>query len=648
MAFLSPQFLMASPKDSLRLEIRNGKKYIKHRVEARETIGVLAARYGVEELSIRDANPLVSQDVFKGQVLYIPINTDKFGNPDVQAVLPSIKSSDASAMASSPDNSQKVSEKVEPQKNDPVLTQVMPEKNEPKVEIKPTQSENSIVSTPKTQSNPVMTESTPVKPTNPIVVKEKEPIQVATVKPVSNANPQVIIQEPQVDQPLQKTIKSIRSKKGQTVLGLADKYKVDPTEFMELNNFNSNYIKAGTIIKIPVMEAATPMYVSKPEQPIKNQKIAQTQTSNYIAPDAVNVSKQSYKDDTLSDVNLLVKEKASVYDNQNGKREVYNDMGHLAVQQQAIKSIKVKKGQTIISIADKYNVSAMEIMELNNLDHNYVKPGTIIRIPVSTETIAQASENNKNVKTELADISYIKDENGNNIQVIIDKDVTRVKHDILKRGADKERVVTRAYEGQFMEFPINRGTIDPIPDSKLEEMKPIPFSNNHIKVEKGFHNVNEGETLSSIAAKYHINVSDIINWNNLMYPDNVHPGMDLIVSAQVASKKHNALNHITDHDLNLTRNISQDIIIEDHNEKGLCELNTSMSFTGILHASAPVGTMIILENKENFKRQVATVTGKLESTSNENVVLVIDRKMAKDLEINNRFTNIALRYEMAH
>ena len=77
---------IASPLDSLRLEQKNGKKYIVHRVVSKETVQSLASYYQVEELAIMEVNPLITEGVKKGMVVRIPLNTQKYGNAEIKQI----------------------------------------------------------------------------------------------------------------------------------------------------------------------------------------------------------------------------------------------------------------------------------------------------------------------------------------------------------------------------------------------------------------------------------------------------------------------------------------------------------------------------------------------------------------------------------
>lgn len=82
------KIVQADPMDSLRLELRNGSKYIIHRVSKGETLAALATRYSCEEARILRANPLVTDAIYSGQILRIPLNETRYGIQTISPVVP--------------------------------------------------------------------------------------------------------------------------------------------------------------------------------------------------------------------------------------------------------------------------------------------------------------------------------------------------------------------------------------------------------------------------------------------------------------------------------------------------------------------------------------------------------------------------------
>lgn len=64
--------VLSSPADSLRMEKVNGKMYILHQVESKETLFALSRRYKVSVDEIKKANPSSGSDIRIGDILRIP------------------------------------------------------------------------------------------------------------------------------------------------------------------------------------------------------------------------------------------------------------------------------------------------------------------------------------------------------------------------------------------------------------------------------------------------------------------------------------------------------------------------------------------------------------------------------------------------
>lgn len=69
---LAAFFCSASPLDSLRLETINGKQFIIHQIEAKETLYSISRRYGVKVTDILENNPTADGGLAVGQLLRVP------------------------------------------------------------------------------------------------------------------------------------------------------------------------------------------------------------------------------------------------------------------------------------------------------------------------------------------------------------------------------------------------------------------------------------------------------------------------------------------------------------------------------------------------------------------------------------------------
>ncbi|SIQ86728.1 septal ring lytic transglycosylase RlpA family protein [Pontibacter lucknowensis] len=70
--FSASAFDMVALRDSVGVERKNGKVYVQHRVEPKETLYALSRKYGVSVAQIVDSNPSVETTINIGQVVLIP------------------------------------------------------------------------------------------------------------------------------------------------------------------------------------------------------------------------------------------------------------------------------------------------------------------------------------------------------------------------------------------------------------------------------------------------------------------------------------------------------------------------------------------------------------------------------------------------
>lgn len=72
LTFTASAFDTAALRDSVGVERKNGKLYLQHRVEPKETLYALSRKYGVSVTQIVDSNPSVETTINVGQIVLIP------------------------------------------------------------------------------------------------------------------------------------------------------------------------------------------------------------------------------------------------------------------------------------------------------------------------------------------------------------------------------------------------------------------------------------------------------------------------------------------------------------------------------------------------------------------------------------------------
>jgi len=184
-------------------------------------------------------------------------------------------------------------------------------------------------------------------------------------------------------------------KQGETIGSIAELYKVSAANIREWNNISGNKIIAGTTIKI--YSDASPKVVSnnvsqKTELTSEsiNHQIQSGETIIAIS-ELYGVSVDDIKRwNNLSSSKIIAGKTLIIYSNSNGTHKVSNT----TVTQKTVKSEvhKVKKGETLGGIAEKYQVSISSIQQLNNINGNKIKAGQELKIPNQTSTTSQISK----------------------------------------------------------------------------------------------------------------------------------------------------------------------------------------------------------------------------------------------------------------
>ena len=175
-------------------------------------------------------------------------------------------------------------------------------------------------------------------------------------------------------------------RKGETLGGIAEQYKVSASSIRKWNDITGNKILAGNTLKI----------YSDNYTPVKNDKVShnaeltgesithQIQTGETIIgiSELYAVSIDDIKRwNNLSSSRIIAGKTLIIYSNGNGHKSssttvVDNTKGS--------STHKVKRGETLGGISTKYNVSISSIQKLNNISGNKIIIGQELKIPESS------------------------------------------------------------------------------------------------------------------------------------------------------------------------------------------------------------------------------------------------------------------------
>jgi membrane-bound lytic murein transglycosylase D len=200
----------------------------------------------------------------------------------------------------------------------------------------------------------------------------------------------------------------------------------------------------------------------------------------------------------LKDWNNLESDKILV----GQKLTIYSDKKITTSSSKKATTYTVKSGDNLTLIAEKYEVTVADIKDWNNLETDVIYEGQILKL-------YPPKSDKKETKTDKKAKTYTV-KSGENLTEIADKFGVTVKE--IKEWNDLES--DTIYEGQTLKLYSDKTT-------KKETKKDT-------KQKTTYYTVKKGETLSAIADKFEVTVSDLKKWNNLK-SDTIEVGQKLVV-----------------------------------------------------------------------------------------------------------------------
>ncbi len=180
-------------------------------------------------------------------------------------------------------------------------------------------------------------------------------------------------------------------RKGDNPSTLAKRYKVSPQEIIKVNGLKADNLKPGTKITIPSkkQETSSSGKISKvKDRKLKkgkdlNNVLADTRTVNHPEDASIHVVK---KGDTLLSISKKYQVSTNELKEMNNLRTKKLKVGQkLIVRQTGAKDYTVKKGDTVWTISRRFDLDPDELMDLNGLEANSLRPGQKILLVAETE-----------------------------------------------------------------------------------------------------------------------------------------------------------------------------------------------------------------------------------------------------------------------
>lgn len=278
-------------------------------------------------------------------------------------------------------------------------------------------------------------------------------------------------------------IKYHKVRKGDSLSEISDRYGITMSELKKWNHLRSNKAPMGRRLKIITKEA-----VASKENKVTKPDSASVKESTAVASNTVKIYKEekviSYKD--------------------------------------VVKYHKVKRGDNLGEISDKYGVSVAELKKWNKLRNNNLIAGANLKIIKNERVVTTVKKEVKADKnaTENPVASNETTENPSNFYEV-------QKGDNLFSIAKKFNVSLEDLKkwNNLNDLNVEQGSKLALVNNNEEFAKEAMYK-TEIKITE--HIVDKGENLGSIAKKYNVSIADIKEWNKIE-DNNIQLGAKLIV-----------------------------------------------------------------------------------------------------------------------
>jgi membrane-bound lytic murein transglycosylase D len=187
---------------------------------------------------------------------------------------------------------------------------------------------------------------------------------------------------------------------------------------------------------------------------------------------------------------------------------------------------KVKNGEAISQIAERYNTTLSLIRSANNLNGNTIRAGSHLMIPVATKPLSDYSKS--------ADERRTKKQN-------TPRSGNRVDH--LVASGESFWTISRKYNVGVRELAAWNGvaprdTLSIGQNLVVWTKQPLPGNaiSSNGTTRKLRYTVRNGDSLALIASRFRISVSDLVRWNNINKEKYLQPGQKLTMYVDVTSQ----------------------------------------------------------------------------------------------------------------
>jgi membrane-bound lytic murein transglycosylase D len=300
--------------------------------------------------------------------------------------------------------------------------------------------------------------------------------------------------------------KFYKIKRGDSLSEIANKFGVTLSELKKWNHIKGTYATRGKTLKIY-------SYDNVDVKPKEEKENAVAETKKEPVTEEVNpaVAETKYKEEqVVSFVNTTKKH-------------------------------KVRKGDNLSSIADKYNVSVSDLKKWNNLKKNTVASGKVLKIKTTERVVSKVKKEIKSDKKATDPKNEVVADKENSDSEVAEKKEYKTQEYVVLKGdnlsniAKKHKVSAEDLKlwNNLTDDNIQLGStiiVSRIEIVVAEKPNKKPKSAKKPKKVDEHYYVQKGDSLYKIAKKYPgVTISDIKKWNGISN-ENLKPGMKLKIS----------------------------------------------------------------------------------------------------------------------
>jgi membrane-bound lytic murein transglycosylase D len=188
---------------------------------------------------------------------------------------------------------------------------------------------------------------------------------------------------------------------------------------------------------------------------------------------------------------------------------------------------KIKNGEAISQIADRYNVTVQTIRTANDLKGNLIRAGDYLMIPVATKPLSEYSLS----ATERREAKQNTVRKGNRVEHIV---AAGDSFWSISRKYNVDMRKLAGWNGMAPRDTLSIGQKLVVWTSEPVAATSAPGGNNLTR--KLNYTVRSGDSLYLIASRFRITVNDLVRWNNIDKNKILRPGQRLTMYVDVTAQ----------------------------------------------------------------------------------------------------------------